>query len=154
MSMYPKYVMEGKKPRLMTDEEMRKATEIDCSGDEPMTKQEFKDDADINVIVDRCLRHGAQLPVAVPPVFADCTQIPDFRGLQQRMLDVQDAFMLLPAKTRSFFDNDPVKAVEFVADEKNLDKAVELGLLAKRKEEPKPVPSEPKATPPTDTSAK
>lgn len=152
MGMGPYVVLDAKgKERPMTDAEIRAATGIDCSGDEIRTKQEGKDDADINVIVARCLKAGvspAELGGRVGPVFGDATQIPDYRESLHRILAVQDAFMLLPATTRAKFDNDPVKAVEFAKDPLNLEQCLALGLLQKKATPPEPPAPVPAAVPP------
>lgn len=148
MGMYEQLVIDGNDIRSMTDEEIRAATGIDCSNDVPLTKQEFVEESDINVIMARCLRNGGQLPYAssVAPVFADVSQIEDYETTVRRIREAEEAFMELPANVRSFFSNDPKNAVAFVKDPANLEKAIELGLAVRR--EGVAAPAGPLTTPP------
>lgn len=116
-----------------------KPWDIDCSGDTPITKQEFRDDCDVNKIIARCVKSGAPLPGSFAPVFADVTGIGDYRAVVERQRNAELAFMALSADVRSYFDNDPVALIEFLQDPSNRDKAVELGIL----EKPKPPVVEP-----------
>ena len=67
----------------MTDAEVRAATVIDCSKDEPMTKQEFLEDCDINSIIAKCIRNkdGEALIARASQVFADVSEVPDFQSV-------------------------------------------------------------------------
>lgn len=129
-------------------------TGIDCSKDKPLVKQEFKDDADMNVIFERCTRAGVWPDsVNVSETFADVSRIPDFQGAMDAVGRAREAFMELPAATRAFFDHDPAKCVAFAADPKNFDMAVKFGLLENKKEVKVEEPPEaPKAKAP-DASA-
>lgn len=109
--------------------------------DESLTVQSQKDEADINIILDR-FGVTNQLPGAVrAPTFEDFGDtIFDYRTALEQVVMAQDAFMSMPAKVRSEFDNDPQKFVEFCSDEKNAKRMEELGLL---KEKPVVVPAPP-----------
>jgi len=123
------------------DAAMRAATEIDCSADPMLVKQEFVQESDVNVIIARCLRNGTPLPGAdVQGVFADITSIGDFAAARQRILDGEAAFMTLPAALRAEFGNDPAQLVPWLADPDNRDRGIKLGLIAKPPEPPAPVP--------------
>lgn len=122
---------------------------VDCQGGEVLTKQEFKDECDVNLIIERCMRGGYVPPASVAPVFADVSEIGDFSDCMRRVKAAEEAFMLLPAKTRSFFSNDPRNLMAFLNDTKNRDKAIELGLIDK------PVVKDPLEVPPKrDPAAK
>lgn len=109
-----------------------KPWDIDCSVEPSMTKQEFKNDCDVNVIISRCLKSGMPLPSSVvAPIYADVTQFGDYRDCLNRVLAAQESFNALPADLRSYFSNDPSQLLAFIADPANKDKAVELGLLEK-----------------------
>lgn len=108
--------------------------DIDCSGDEPITKQEFAEESDINVIIARCLRGGGLGHVqSLAPVFADVSELGDFADCVRRVDLAREAFMLLPAEVRLRFGNSSVKLIEFLSDGKNYDEAVRLGLVIPRK---------------------
>lgn len=114
---------------------------LDCSADPGVTKQSFKDDCDINVIMERYVPSEAG---SVPPMFGDFAEAPDFMAAQAILLDAQEKFDALPSKVRERFANDPVRFLEFVNDEKNTDEAIALGMATKRVE----VKKEEVATPP------
>ena len=68
--------------------------------------------------------------------------------------EASEGFMELPAKLRAQFDNDPQLFLEFVADDANRDKAVELGLIKAPAADPGPmlvrvVPDDPAGAPST-----
>lgn len=123
------------------------ASDICCCKDVPLVKQEFKDDCDINIIIERCLRNGAPLPTYehVAPIYADITEMGDYRDMVERIRRADDAFMEMPAPVRARFDNDPGKLLDMLADPSRVDEAVELGLAVRREEPPAP---EPKAAKP------
>lgn len=130
---------------------MGKGPRVDCSKDTPITQQSEKDDADINVIVERCKR-GAIAPVGrgATPMYGDFTQVPkDLRDVLIMVKRADDLFMTLDPFVRRRFNNDPAEMIEFLNDSKNRDEAIKLGLV-KAPEEPsvdKPVVDvEPKAS--------
>lgn len=99
------------------------------------TKQSFKKECDINVLMARYVRNGV-LPQNVGNArYGDFMEAPDFLEGQRLIKDAEAQFMALPAKVRDRFKNDTAKFLEFVADTKNYDEARSLGLL---KDEPPP----------------
>ena len=100
---------------------------IDCSKDD-CTKQSFKDECDVNNIVNRWLKSG-QLPLASmsSPSFIDVSGVPDYHTALNIVRQSQDMFAALPAAVRDRFGNDPGQLLAFVEDEKNLDEAIRLG---------------------------
>lgn len=131
----------------------------DCSGDEPLTKQEFARDADINVLIARFTKAGVPLPgPEVAQAFADVSEIGDFQACQERIIRAQDAFMKLPSDVRQRFGNEPAALLAFLDNPANLDEAVRMGLVVlkepKAPEKPAPVaapvvvpPKSPEETP-------
>lgn len=112
--------------------ELSELSSVDCSGVPSMTKQQFRDDCDINVMVARALR-GEILPQRSGS-FGDFTAVRDFHSAMNQVTAARDAFMSLPAKVRSRFDNDPGALLDFLGDPSNLKEAVELGLITSFKE--------------------
>lgn len=112
--------------------------------DEPsLTRQEFSDECDINVIMAQYERTGVISHVSKrEPLFLDMTGVPDFRTAMDMMVDAERAFMSLPAKVRKDFDNDARNFVDFAVNPENLDKMREYGLAPPAPEEP------PQAVPP------
>lgn len=104
-----------------------------------LTRQEFAEDADINVIVER-LGLGYTMPMNVtPPMQGDFSTVPDFRGARDMIRKAEKVFESLPAKTRARFDNDPQQYIDFFHDPANLNEAIALGLVSKPPQPPAPV---------------
>lgn len=119
-------------------------TSFVCEG-ESMTHQEFKEESDINTIIDR-------FGIGENPVEAqkwvtnvDIADAPDnYQDVMNQLNEARDQFMSIPAKIRSQFDNDPAKFVDFVSDPSNIDEMVRLGLaVARPVVEPDKAPIEP-----------
>jgi len=97
--------------------------------DPSRTIQSFAQESDINWIVENFTRNGV-LPEQRQPQFGDFTNLPtDYHIAMNQIRNADAAFMTLPAKVRSEFDNDPGKLLAFVSDPKNFDRAVELGIF-------------------------
>ncbi|QCQ84885.1 internal scaffolding protein [Blackfly microvirus SF02] len=113
--------------------------ERDCSFgtevfDDGVTRQEFKDECDINVLMASYERTGVITHVnAAPPQFLDVTDVPDLARAIAIMHDAETAFMTLPASARKEFDNDPVKFMDFAGNPENLKRMREWGLAAPEK---------------------
>lgn len=115
-------------------------------------QQQFKDECDVNLIVPRYMRDG--IPPAFmkdgEPVFDELGQafeLADYRRNLDTLIAAQEAFDALPAKTRKYYDNDPLKLLEAV---QNGDQsAFDHGLLIKPEPAPviktEPSSGEPKA---------
>lgn len=99
---------------------------VECQ-EASLTVQSSKDECDINNIVNKLLRSGEPLP-ELRGVYADLSGMPDLQSALDQVVAADEAFMALPARVRTFFDNDPVKLVAFAQDPANLPKAIELGL--------------------------
>lgn len=95
-----------------------------------LAQQSFKEDADINVMLERFKVTGVMPQGVLMPSYGDFTGVSDYRSARDAMLKAEHAFMDLPANVRSRFDNDPQKFLEFCADDKNRDEAIRLGLVA------------------------
>lgn len=111
---------------------MGKGPRVDCSKETPITQQSEKDDADINVIVERAKRG------AIPPVidrvarYGDFSEVPtDLREALNQFNFAKNLFMSLDPKIRFRFQNDPVQMLDFLADSRNRQEAIELGLVDK-----------------------
>lgn len=106
-----------------------------------LAQQSFKDDADINVMLEKFKVTGVMPQGVVMPSYGDFTGVSDYRTAVDAIKKASDAFMELPANIRARFENDPQLFLEFCADEKNRDEAVRLGLVPKT-----PDPVEPPVT--------
>lgn len=108
--------------------------------DDSRTKQSFKDECDINVIVGR---FGIGEPPLVPrkiPLQGDFHDAPSFQEVLNMQLQAAETFGALPAKVRERFGNNPVKFVEFFSDEANFDEALKLQLVNPRLKPVEPSP--------------
>jgi len=104
-------------------------TGLFCS-DPSRTSQSFAEESDINWIVDRFVKTGVPPDGMANPQFGDFTDLPsDYHSALNQIRNADAAFMTLPAKVRSEFDNDAGKLLAFMNDPKNLDRAVELGII-------------------------
>lgn len=114
------------------------------------TKQQFKDDADINNIVARWLQTGVD-PAMIQrgeARYADFTTVDDYLTMQYKLAGVRSDFELLPGPVRFEFDNDPAKLIEYLADPANTAEAIKRGLLPKPNEaEVLPSPPAPEQPP-------
>jgi len=95
----------------------------------PVTKQSFKDECDINVLMARYESTG-QLPNLneVAPQYLDCTG-QEFNEHMNFIAGAKSLFAELPARIRSRFENDPAQFLDFCSAEKNRPELAEMGLL-------------------------
>lgn len=126
---------------------LRQLTAITCL-DESKTVQSQAEEADINVLVRRFGITGGLPANFRPPEFLQSDEIFDYQQAQNLIIEASRNFMLIPAETRKFFDNDPLKFVEFAQDENNLPKLRELGLAKPVEAPPRPVEVRVVADPP------
>jgi len=93
------------------------------------TQQSFRDECDINTILERFNVTG-QLPVgSVQPQYGDFSGVTDYQSALNAVMAAQDSFLQLPAKVRAKFNNDPALFVDFASNEANKDEMKALGLL-------------------------
>lgn len=104
-----------------------RGSDLECL-DPSLAQQHFKDETDINVLLERFKVTG-QMPQGVRlPTYGDFTGVTDFRSAQEAVLNARNAFMDLSASLRARFENDPQKLMDFLADPANSEEAVKLGL--------------------------
>jgi len=96
----------------------------------PHTRQEFKDESDINTIMSRYLRTG-ELPHVnlLAPQYFDASGI-DFQTHMSAVADAKSLFAELPSHIRSRFYNDPGRFIDFCGDESNRTELAHMGLLS------------------------
>lgn len=97
---------------------------------ESLTKQAFRDECDINVIMARYENSGV-LPVLASkePRFGDFSSVEDYHSACNRVLEAQALFDGMPASVRDHFGNDPERLIAACSDETRVDELRELGLL-------------------------
>lgn len=110
-----------------------------------LTRQEFKEECDINTLMSKYDAHVIGGPGNMPraePFYADFTQVPgNLLDYMEFMNMAQAQFMALPAAVRREFDNSPHMFVEFASDPENIDQLRTWGLAP-----PKP-PEKPQERP-------
>lgn len=122
---------------------------IDFTDSESMTQQHMRDECDINCMVERFQRTG--MPPAQSWESVDFTDVPDYQTALNRIREAQQMFDALPSKMRLEFENNPAKLLAFINDERNRDRAVELGLV--EPPPPPPVKAAPEAQNPAPETA-
>lgn len=95
------------------------------------TQQHFRDECDVNNIINRFMKTGMLPQIQADFDFADVSDHMSFEESANLVAHVKEAFMELPSELRKRFDNDPAQVISFLADPANLDEAVQLGLLEK-----------------------
>lgn len=104
-------------------------TAISFVGTEDKAQQQFKDEVDINTIVRRFGLTGEMPDNYRPPQSGDFTGVTDYQSALNALIAADEAFLEIPAEVRERFANDPQKLMEFLANDKNRDEAVKLGLV-------------------------
>lgn len=107
--------------------------------DDSLTQQQFRDESDINNIVDRFMKTG-HLPDPVSmPQYVDYEGVFDFQSAMNVVRQADENFMRMDAKVRARFHNSPQEFLEFFADPANSEEAVRLGLAVPQPKEIPPV---------------
>lgn len=122
-----------------------------------MTQQHFRDECDINKIVERAIRTGdtTVFTSAQRAEFYDASAITDYVDAMALIDDVHDDFKSLPSTIRSMFGNNVKQYVEWMSNPANWNQARELGLLSGGEvsaTEPKVRESEPAPASPRERS--
>lgn len=96
--------------------------------DPSLTQQQFRDECDINNIVDQFMKTGHLPTPASMPQYIDYEGVFDFQTAMNAVRAADENFMRMDAKIRARFHNSPQEFLEFFADPANTDEAVRLGL--------------------------
>jgi len=100
---------------------------LSCS-DSSLTQQQFKEESDINTIVDRFMKSGVMPDPARMPQYVDFEGVFDFQSAMNAVRAADENFMRMDAKVRSRFNNSPQEFLEFFANPDNVQEAIRLGL--------------------------
>lgn len=110
-------------------------TGLKCD-DPSRAQQHFKDECDVNTIVERFKITG-QLPTNLRmPQPGDFSGIGSFHDAMNAIVQARETFDKMPANIRSRFGNDPANFLEFCYNPDNRDEARKLGLLVPGSEAP------------------
>lgn len=127
---------QGGKPKILRDGQRTRVAFATVGPS--MAKQQFKRECDVNHIMEKYEKKGIiEHFNKYQGSYEDVTGAVSYHEAMIIIAEAEEAFMTLPAATRSRFGNDPGAFLDFVDDEANLDEMVELG-LAKRPESPAP----------------
>lgn len=126
------------------------------------TKQEFRDECDINNVIRQYKLTGQIQHINMQAQAGAYTDLPDtldFQDALELVRDAQASFATLPSKVRDRFNNNPAEFLAFVHDPSNIDEARNLGLLTPKSEpvtpaaDPSSPPPPPPSTPPATVSS-
>lgn len=95
---------------------------------ELLTRQEFRDECDVNVLMRKYEQSGFLPQSGGTPQFGDFADLPDFMTAQNTIRVANEAFAMLPARVRAEFDNDPAAFVEFASNPENIEDMRRWGL--------------------------
>lgn len=96
-----------------------------------LAQQQFKDECDVNRIVDRYNKTGVLEHLSeITPQYGDVTDVPsDLMAAYDAVGRAEEAFMQLPSQLRKDLDNDPSRLSAWLRDENNRETAVRYGLM-------------------------
>lgn len=116
--------------------------------DSPYTKQEFKDECDINILLAQYQTTG-HIPNLneLDPQYLDVTGL-DFQEHMQFIAGAQSLFNELPSSIRNRFKNDPGEFLDFTSNPANREEMAEMGLLKPQSEWVAVPPSQTQTPPP------
>lgn len=123
-------------------------TALYCN-DPSLTKQEFKEETDINVILKRFTRTGELPPMPVPEDFIDITARANYFEMQQRIANANAIFYQLDPEIRAQHLNSPAKWADQVVAAVAAgdgDRLNELGVAIEDRKAAKPLTETPPAT--------
>jgi len=101
---------------------------IDC-GSVSRTKQSFRKDCDINLIMSKYQKTGAISHFRAHSGEYGYATATTFQEAMNVVATGRSLFEGLPSSLRERFKNDPARFLEFTQDEANADEMVELGLV-------------------------
>lgn len=105
-----------------------------CGGPS-LTEQQYKDDCDINKILQRYAITGAPLPTNLGS-YGDVSQAGDFAQNLEMVTKATQAFEAQPSSIRARFGHDPSAFYDFVSNPDNSAELVRLGLMTEKTVEP------------------
>lgn len=98
------------------------------------TKQSFKDECDINIILKKYNLTGQLPAMKNNPLFGDFSQIQDYQESMNIILKAEEQFNSLPAVLRERFKNDTGAFLDYMNNDANKEEMIKLGLIEAPKE--------------------
>lgn len=121
----------------------RKRPTLDQKGEGSLTKQQFKDECDYNVLMGRYAKHGVIPQRRFGGFYGDFDSQEEFMDVTLRVQAAHEDFMGLPSDVRERFGNDPGQLINFISDPSNIAEAISLGLIeGPEMEQAEPAPQE------------
>jgi phage internal scaffolding protein len=117
-----------------------------------LAQQQFKDESDINTIVNSFLKTGIMPESPLSPKYGDFSGISDYKTALDRVIAVDEEFMNLPANIRARFENEPANLIQFLDNEQNRAEAEKLGLLEPKEDLSQTPPVEANNTTPPESA--
>lgn len=94
-----------------------------------MSHQQFKDECDINKIINKYKKTGEITHLnRKRGAYADISNFTSYQESLDTIIKADHAFSTLSSDVRKKFNNDPAELIKFLADPKNNQEAVKLGL--------------------------
>lgn len=126
------------------------------SGGESRTQKHQAEGTETRAIVERYRSTGIWSRARIPPSYGDFTNATDYQNALNSVREAQEAFDSLPSRVRSRFNNRPEELIRFISDPGNITEAVDLGLIAPKREPSAVVPdkaAKPSTKAPADTDS-
>lgn len=116
------------------------------------TKQSFRDECNVNTIMNRYLQNG-EIPVInqQAPQYLDVTGL-EFQEKMEFVAGAQTLFNELPSNLRNRFQNDPAQMLDFCSNPANRAEMASMGLLRVPPASPATLPSTNQNQPPVAPS--
>lgn len=102
------------------------------------TDQSFKDDCDVNIVLQRFMKTGDHSIFRKGGSYSDVSEVPDLLEAHLNLQQAKLAFDQLPANVRKKLENNPLMLEQYLSDPNNHEEALELGLLQSIKTEAHP----------------
>lgn len=107
---------------------------ISIPGELSKTDESFKDECDVNNIMDKFRKTGNLTHVAkIQGTYGDFSEVPDLQDAMQTVTEATLAFDSLPSRIRLRFGNSPNEFLNFMANPQNDEEAIKLGLKIRPK---------------------
>lgn len=126
---------------------LRVSEHFDAEKEPSLTKQEFRDECDLNRIMKKYgVKNAFQMFQPKTGSYVDLTTAKSFEEAQNLIANAYSAFDSLPSKVRKRFSNNPQELLAFIHDSSNFEEGVSLGIFEKPKPKLEPQ-NEPKNEP-------
>lgn len=99
-------------------------------GGKSLTEQQFASECDLSAIIQK---YGIIPPPSVTPLTgADVSNFGDYADCLQAVVEATEQFEAMPSSIRERFGYDPQSFFKWVADPRNVDEGVRLGIFTPR----------------------